>query len=460
MSNSFASPLWKRSQDLFGRPKEQWSTIDQMIYGTEDYFRIPTTTAEDMKLRSIQESVNHHFEKSKFYHQLCQEYNFNPKDVQTIEDLEKIPMLPDTFFKEYPTENPKDVYTWLKKISTVDVGVYDFRGKDLQEFLRWAEKRLDGLVNHSSGTTGHYSFMFRDKVTFQRFYYAAVKTLLTIPPVLEADPHYVYPGSPNTFLTIGKWLGEGAKVFTPDHRHFLTDREISMMIARLMSTGHPKNFKEKLVLKALKKAMIKGEQNMLELLKKLDAENEQVVIVSPPFQLYSLMMHMKQQGIQLDLGQTNSVVFTGGGWKIFEDRKVPVSEFATLVKETLGIPEKYYVDVYGMSEMNGLGVSCEGGYKHLHPWIHPIILDDNEGNIGYGRWGRFAFLDPVANSYPGYIITGDRVKLLKRCPMCDREGPVLESDITRMAGAEGKGCANLMRGLMAEELTKVQVRKG
>ena len=460
MAESFNNPLWKRTQELFGRPKEQWTTIDEMIYTPENYFHIPTDVTEEMRLKAIQESVHHHYEKSKFYHQLCKEYAFNPNDVQTIQDLEKIPMLPDTFFKEYPTEHPKDVYNWIKKISTVDIGVYDFRGKDLQEFLRWAEKRLDGLVNHSSGTTGHYSFMFRDKVTFQRFYYAVVKTLLTIPSTLDDDPHYVYPGSPNTFLTIGKWLGEGAKVFSPTHRHFLTDREISMTIARLMSTGHAKNFKEKLVLKALKKAMIKGEKNLLELLKKLDSANEQTIIISPPFQLYSLMMHMKQQGIQLNLGETNSVVFTGGGWKIFEDRKVPVSEFAKIVDETLGIPKKYYVDIYGMSEMNGLGVSCEGGYKHLHPWIHPMVLDDNEGSIGYNRWGRFAFLDPVAHSYPGYIITGDRVKLLKRCPVCNREGPVLESEITRMTGAEGKGCANLMRGLMAEELTKIQGKKG
>jgi hypothetical protein len=302
--------------------------------------------------------------------------------------------------------------------------------------------------------------MFRDKITFQRLYYSAVKTLLAIPPDLVYDPHYVYPGSPNTFLTIGKWLGEGAKVFSPSHRHFLTEREISMTIARLSSTGHAKNFKEKLMLKALKKAMVKGEQQLLDLLNKLDTMQEQAIIISAPFQLYSLMMKMRREGISLNLGESNSVVFTGGGWKIFEDRKVSVTEFAQLVHETLGIPEKYYVDVYGMSEMNGLGVSCEGGYKHLHPWIHPMVLDDHEGVAGYGRWGRFAFLDPVAHSYPGFIITGDRVKLLKRCPVCTRESAVLEADITRMAGAEGKGCANLMRGLMAEELGKIQGKKG
>ena len=229
-----------------------------------------------------------------------------------------------------------------------------------------------------------------------------------------------------------------------------------MTIARLISTGYAKNLKEKLILRKLKKSMIKGEKKLLELLQSLDKKNEQTIIISPPFQLFSMMMIMKKEGIHLDLGASNSVVFTGGGWKIFENKKVPLDEFAGLVEETLGIPRSSYVDVYGMSEMNGLAVSCEAGYKHLHPWIHPMVLDDNEGNIGFGKFGRFAFLDPVAHSYPGYIMTGDRVKLLKRCPVCDKTGYVFEPDISRMAGAEAKGCANLMRGMMAEELRKVE----
>ena len=52
-------------------------------------------------------------------------------------------------------------------------------------------------------------------------------------------------------------------------------------------------------------------------------------------------------------------------------------------------------------------------------------------------------------------MTGDRVKLLKRCPVCEKTGFVFERDISRMTGAEAKGCANLMRGIMAEELRKV-----
>ena len=452
--------LWRRANELFGRPREQWTTVDEMIYELPDYFNNDVEKIEKMRFKAIKESLNHHYGKSQFYNQLCKEYDFTPDDVRNMKDLEKIPMLPDTFFKEYPAENPKAVFEWLAKVSTVELDNYEYRGKDLQGFLRWAEEKMEGLVNHSSGTTGHYSFMFRDKVTFNRFYFAVIKTLLSIPASLDDDPHYIYPGSPNTYLTLGRWLGEGSRIFSESNRHFLTEREITMDISRLMSTGHAKGFKDKLILKALKKAMIKGEEKMVTLLEKLDKKGEQLVIIGPPFQIYSIMLKMKEMGMKLDLGKSNSVVFTGGGWKIFESRKVSLQDFASMVEDTLGIPSKYYVDIYGMSEMNGLGISCEGGYKHLHPWIHPMVLDDNQGHLGYDEWGRFAFLDPVANSYPGYIITGDRVKLLERCPICDKTGPVLESDISRMAGAEAKGCANLMRGLMAEEFKKVERKKG
>ncbi len=176
MENLNDGVIWKRNNELFGRPHEQWTAVDEMIYGLPNYFNNDPEKMEKMRFKAIKESLQHHYEKSRFYNQLCKEYDLSPDDIKNTKDLEKIPMLPDTFFKEYPSEKPKEVFEWLAKISTVNLGSYNYRGKDLQGFLRWAEERMEGLVNHSSGTTGHYSFMFRDKITFQRFYFAVVKT--------------------------------------------------------------------------------------------------------------------------------------------------------------------------------------------------------------------------------------------------------------------------------------------
>ncbi len=447
--------LWDRAETCFGRPRSSWTTVDEMIYDTDSYFDGDREKMREARFAATKESLRHHYEHSRFYNRLCREYDFTPDEVQSEDDLHRVPMVPDTFFKEYPSEDPRRVYEWLRKVTTVDIGEYDYTGRSLQGFLRWAEQRLQGMVNHSSGTTGNYSFMFRDRVTFKRFYYAAVTTLLAVSPP-RSEPHYVYPGSPNTYLTLGRWIGEGARIFKESRQHFLTDREITMDVARLLSTGQPRGLRDRLKLLMLRRAMKKGEKKLVDRLQRLDKRNEQTYVIGPPFQIYSVMQRMRKDGVSLSLGDDGGAMVTGGGWKIYEDRKVSEQAFAAMAEETLGIPPERYVDVYGMSEMNGLAVSCEGRYKHLHPWIYPMVLDDNEGMLGYGEWGRFAFLDPVAHSYPGFIITGDRVRLLEECPACGKTGPVLDNDIGRMAGAEAKGCANLMRGLMANELKKAE----
>ena len=139
-------------------------------------------------------------------------------------------------------------------------------------------------------------------------------------------------------------------------------------------------------------------------------------------------------------------------WQVVTRRDATEKEFATRIEKILGIPKENYRDIYGMSEMNGLALSCEKRYKHLTDWIYPQVLNENLEPIGFGKWGRFAFLDPAGYSYPGFIITGDRVKLHEKCPKCHKTGVVLESEITRMKGTETRGCGNLMRKLLLEEL--------
>jgi hypothetical protein len=73
--------------------------------------------------------------------------------------------------------------------------------------------------------------------------------------------------------------------------------------------------------------------------------------------------------------------------------------------------------------------------------------------VGFGEWGRFAFLDPAGYGYPGFIMSGDKVKLFEKCPKCNKTGIVMESEISRMGGAEARGCGNLMRNLLADKIS-------
>ena len=444
--------LWKRVNEMFGKPRQHWKTVDEMIYGVDDYYNT-TKDSNGKRNKAIIEAFNFHFKNNLFYNQFCKHRKIALTDIKSEKDFHKIPMMPDSFFKDYPSEKPADVYKWLYQVSSVDIGDYDFQGKKLQHFLEWAEQRLKGMVLHSSGTSGKFSIMFRDEDTMKRLFHALMKLILfhVTSPVRD-DLHLVYPGTPKTYLAMGHVLGTASRIFDDKHKHFLTDRALSMEIVKLMSTGQAEGLKQKLELKLLMKAMAKGQYTLLELLQNLEKKKEQVLLLSFPFQVWDLMDIMEKEGITINLGDTNSYMATAGGWKIYAHKKVSEEEFAKRVEKMLGIPKENYKDGYGMSEMNGLALSCEGRYKHLTDWIYPMVLDENNEPAGYGEWGRFAFLDPAGYGYPGFIISGDRVKLLEKCPKCNKTGVVLESEITRMGGAEARGCGNLMRDLIAKDI--------
>jgi hypothetical protein len=120
------------------------------------------------------------------------------------------------------------------------------------------------------------------------------------------------------------------------------------------------------------------------------------------------------------------------------------------INRIFGLPQENCRDCYAMNEMNSFITACEGHYKHVPYFLQPYVLDEEMNPLPYGEYGTFAFIDPLANSYPGFIITGDRVKLLEHCPKCDRPGPVLAPEIERIKGEPPKGCAEAMAKALEE----------
>ncbi|MBC7080838.1 MAG: hypothetical protein H5T44_01075 [Thermoplasmatales archaeon] len=441
--------LMENLRKEFYLEEEKWKKVDEIIYGLDDYFLYEEKKINKLRLDAIKEAFNYHYSKNLFYQKYCRENNVSMENIKGEKDLSKIPLLQDKFFKSYPSENPKELYEWLYRVCSVDIGKYDFNGKSLQDFLTWAEEKLNGVVTHSSGTSGKFSFMFRDEITTKRMFYSADKTLLFSIAKPRDNAQFVYPGPIKTHLTMGRWISEGTKIFNEKDRHFLTERALTIDIVRILS-GQVKGIGDKLKFMLIKKAMQKGQLRLINLLKEIEKERKQVYILTFPYQLNDLMNLMEEEGFYLNLPK-DSVIITGGGWKIYEDKKVSSEEFAKRIEEFFGIDINNYRDVYGMSEMNGLALECEERYKHIPPWIYPMIIDENNEISNCGE-GRFIFLDPASNSYPGFIITGDELKLLESCPECGRSGYVIEGEIKRAKGEESKGCGNLMREIIAEEM--------
>jgi hypothetical protein len=124
-----------------------------------------------------------------------------------------------------------------------------------------------------------------------------------------------------------------------------------------------------------------------------------------------------------------------------------------------GIPDKNCRDIYAMSECSAVFPGCEGHYKHIpHSILYPMVLGDDMKPLGYGEYGRFAFLDPVPDSFPGFIMTRDRVKVLESCPVCNRIGPVIVSDVSRIQGSEDRGCSAIMGEMIAKQVSRNNTR--
>ena len=174
-------------------PRDTWDPIDEALYGPEDLYRVKVEEADRLRLRAIKFSLNHHYTRNRFYHTLCEQRGVTPEDVKTLDDLAKVPLIPDTIFKQYP--EPEKLIAWLRGISCDDVKYPKVEGSSYAEMIN----RLNeyGLkVIFSSGTSGRSSFLPDDQIT------------------LEREKHFVY--------TIYRFLGHDPEEYVvqlgPDYR--------------------------------------------------------------------------------------------------------------------------------------------------------------------------------------------------------------------------------------------------
>jgi hypothetical protein len=171
---------------------------------------------------------------------------------------------------------------------------------------------------------------------------------------------------------------------------------------------------------------------------------QRVFVFGTPYQLLRLVRTVAATGRPVS-APAGSVVLCGGGWKTFGGASVPPDVLTALVREQLGVPE--LLEAYSMIELNTALLRCRAGRFHVPPLIAPYLLDGELRPVERRpARGRFAFLDPLARTYPGFIITGDEVTMHDDGCTCGLTGPTL-TDIGRAGGQEVKGCAGIAASL-------------
>ena len=395
-------------------PRETWNPADEVIYQPRELYRVPLEEARDMQLKAIKFTFTHHYNNNDFYHRYCEIRNVHPDDIKTLDDLDTIPLIPDTTFKEYPSG--KDFAHWLATIFTGTLPKIIIKGSNpTYDDVINAFNAAGMVVTYSSGTSGRHTFIPRDMKTFVAGQFAGVMSRVGLFPQQIPDHVYLlFPNPKKTNLFIGKVSMLADSVYKDVQ--YAVDYEISTESLHRAMTENQET-KGQATSYVQSEALHEMVDQITMWLERYEKTEDTVALTGPPFLLHYLMSKLQKDGKSFDFGERGRVM-TGGGWKINENQRIPHADFRKQVQDVLGIPETYCLDVYAMVEGNAMMLQCpEGHYLHVpYTFYKPLVLDNNLLPAGYGEWGRFAFLDASAQSYPGFIISGDRVPDTRALP--------------------------------------------
>ena len=431
-------------------PRDTWSPADEALYKPVDLFRVPLEEAREMQLKAIKYTFTRHYNNNGFYRTYCTTRGVSPEDIKTVDDLFEIPLIPDLTFKQYP--EGRDFARWLASVFTGELPKIVIKGSNptFDDVIN-AFNAKGVKVTYSTGTSGRFTFIPRDQKTFLASGYAIAKTFVNMWEGYDpnTDGYLLFPNPKKTNAFVGKVCAVYFDMMS--NVQVAIDRELTTaVIQAAMEAGQGSKRG------AASPVQNQDEQKMIDQivhwLERHDQTGQRISIIGAPYVLHDVMEKLQRDGKSFDFGE-RGVVVSGGGWKIRENARMPIRDFRKQVRDVLGIPENCCFDVYAMVEGNGWMMHCpEGHYLHTpYTYYKPFVLDKTLAPVEYGEWGRLAFLDALANSYPGFIITGDEVRMHERCPVCDRPGPVLEPEVKRAKGAEIRGCAEVIGRVLAEE---------
>ena len=232
MMTESESEFEKRLQK-FIPPKEKWTPIDKALFTQKNFFKKYQKTA-DLTLEAIKYSFNHHFENNQLYRRLCEINKITPDTIKSEKDFKKIPLLPDSFFKDYP--EGKGFLNWLDNVYTGTTPMPVFRTEipDHDDVIEQFNKKGVSIM-FTSGTSGRFSFIPRDTGSWNRLKYNAMRSVVEL---MDYDPNdtviLLIPDPRQTNLTIASLFGIAFDLYDPENIHVaLEDTKITTSFLRM-----------------------------------------------------------------------------------------------------------------------------------------------------------------------------------------------------------------------------------
>ncbi len=351
-------------------------------------------------LEAMKQSVDWHQSRNPFYTKLLKINSIDSNDLNSIEDLQKLPYIHANFFKTHvvPTVSKEDVAITLT----------------------------------SSGTTGQKSQMFFDDWSI----YSGRRMV---------DFVYDYYGwnTPDvkTNYIVSNYEPEvGSTRGTTNTSKFLTHyAPASDMFYLLRSNGRGGHEFDAF--------------GAIEKLKKYEKEGLPVRVVGFPSFFYFVIKQMMDLGLPPLKLNPKSLVFTAGGWKGYADQQISKADFANLVEQQLGIPEQQCRDGYGSVEHSVPYIECPKHHLHVPIWSRAFIRDTKTHEVlGYNKPGFLCFVTPYITSVPAIsVMMGDLAMLhpAEECS-CGLKTPFIEI-LGRAGVSKNKSCAVSASELLKKE---------
>ncbi len=435
----------------------------------------------DLRHQLILANHDHYRATIPAYQKLCDE-----EGISTLSEIAPITaqlMSTDDLFKSYNARwlddaNYAKMSEWLGQISSQRAAVDVSNVTSVDEWVtRLAETGL--RLVYSSGTSGKFSFIPRSMEQLAQQKAAAVAYLAPLlyrkiggnwqNALLSLAAQYLTLNDVARWATVGNTKGYDALFL--DFRngrtgmqlvgqelagmfreaYYLYEAELNATTLRAVARGVHTEVEQALVDALRNETVTNHDRNMARIVVNMEqatTAGQKFFIFSTPFQLKSLGEYLKAVGKSLAL-RPGSLLFFGGGWKAFSGEQISREALVQLISETLGLAPAQIVEGYSMVELNIMNVRCDEGRFHIPPLIEPLLFDEEllPMEIEEGR-GIFGFLDPLATAYPGFLITGDMVRMVNGQCACGLEGPAI-TEIGRAVNRDVKGCAGVMAAVRA-----------
>lgn len=355
-------------------------SVDALLGQLQHLSRLPVPQQNALKLEMIADAYSSHRRRNSLFNHFCETCGFAKGSIQDVAELERIPLLPIRLFKQTDAS-----------LLSVSIAEIEFEVA-------------------STGTSGQPSVARRDAITTTRM-------------ALALTAQY------RDFFA----FGQGVALFLcPSPADF---PEMGMVKAFGLIRGlvNESFF-------AVKKFHLDVDAGIAFLRSWKDRQTRH--LFGPPFLIQRFARELKRVGVVLLLDR-DSFVITLGGWKRHTDEQISRQQFDTSLNEQFGLLPCQVRDMYGLVEANLMAIECEHRRKHVPPWTHLTLRnpDDPTQPARPGQPGVIGVIDPLSNSYPGFLLTDDvgRVEVIDPCP-CGRSGQVVKF-LHRLPDAEIGCCA-------------------